>query len=234
MRWAHSLGRPGVERLKQRLADAGWHPLVRRVLDALPTVDAYPLESARWMAHMVRDDCVAFAGDAAHPTAGAFGTGCAFAFGDAWALYRALHRAHASRPPTMASPNFNDAAVLDPGAISAPPSPSPQSQPSSDDDGRGGATPALSSSQQQQKHGYNLPYALHLYNETRRQFLRRAEQQLAYDKKDVQYCAEAIGDYAEYVRRYRETFTINWWLLEHDVDAKFQEVEARERHNYQP
>ncbi|KAJ9138230.1 Salicylate hydroxylase [Pleurostoma richardsiae] len=209
MRWAHSLGRPGVERLKEKLAD--WHPLILQVLDVLPSVDAYPLESAPWMEHLIRDECIAFVGDAAHPTAGAFGTGCAFAFSDVWALYRSLHRTHASRPPSMASPNASS---------STPPS-------SRDASPKRSATPGTAPV------AYSIPYALHLYDETRRHFLQRAEKQVSLDKLDIEYCAKAIDDYDEYVRRYRETFTINWWLLEHDVDARWQEVEAEERHRYQ-
>lgn len=159
------------------------------------------------MENLIRDNCIAFAGDSAHPTAGAFGTGSAFAFSDAWALYRSLYRTHASRPATIASP-INAATSIRP--CSAGTSTCPEIRPVA----------------------YNVPYALHLYNETRRHFLKRVENQISLDKLDIEYCAQAIDDYDEYVRRYRETFTINWWLLEHDVDAQFQEVEAQERHNY--
>jgi salicylate hydroxylase len=188
-----------------------WHPLVLQVLDVLPSIDAYPLEGAPWMEHLVRDDCIAFIGDAAHPTAGAYGTGCAFAFSDVWALYRSLHRTHVSRPPTDASPN------------AAQPTPPPSRT----------ASPKLSDGPALRQVGYNVPYALRLYNETRRHFLQRVQKQLSLDKLDIKYCEEAINDYDEYVHRYRETFTMNWWLLEHDVDARFQEVEAEERYKYQ-
>lgn len=36
----------------------------------------------------------------------------------------------------------------------------------------------------------------------------------------------------EWIRRYRERFTANWWLLEHDVDEKWHEVEADERYSW--
>jgi salicylate hydroxylase len=77
--------------------------------------------------------------------------------------------------------------------------------------------------------GYDIPYALHLYDETRRYFLQRVQRQLSHDQLDLKYVAEA-GDETEALRRYRETFTINWWMLEHDVDARWQEVECQERH----
>jgi salicylate hydroxylase len=162
------------------------------------------------MKNMVRDDCIAFIGDAAHPTAGAYGMGSAFAFGDVLALYRSLHRAHASRPPTIATQSRYSGQ----SDRSTPPcTPRPA-----------GSAPSMDT--------YNIPYALHLYNETRRHFLQRVERQLGYDKLDVAYCMEVIDDYDEYVKRYRETFTVNFWLLEHDVDARWQEVEAEARYTY--
>jgi salicylate hydroxylase len=181
--------------------------LVLQVLDRLPDINAYPLQGAPWMENMIRDESIAFIGDAAHPTAGAYGMGCALAFCDVWALHRSLHRAHSSRLPTDASPS--SLAALKSTISSTASSP-------------------LNS---QQRH-YDIPYALHLYNETRRYFLQRVQKQLTYDREDIEYCTEAIGDYDEYVQRYRETFTINWWMLEHDVDARWQEVEAEERHQY--
>ena len=56
---------------------------------------------------------------------------------------------------------------------------------------------------------YSILYALHLYNETRKHFLHPLEKQISLDKRDIEYCAQAIDDYNEYVQRYRETFTIN-------------------------
>lgn len=52
------------------------------------------------------------------------------------------------------------------------------------------------------------------------------------DKLDTAYVAAAGSDEKEWIRRYRERFTINWWILEHDVDAKWQEIETMERHKY--
>jgi salicylate hydroxylase len=79
---------------------------------------------------------------------------------------------------------------------------------------------------------YDIPYALHLFNETRRYCLQRVERQIAYDRLDTQYIAAAGDDEQEWIRRYRERFTINWFILEDEVDAKWQEVEAEERHLY--
>ena len=134
------------------------------------------------MKDLIRDNAVAFIGDAAHrmfrpkakaeleeiltiflllATAGAYGAGCSFAFGDVRALYLSLWRTHA--------PN---ASAADASA-------------------------------------YDIPYALHLYNETRRYFLQRVEQQTKMDKVDIAYVAAAL-DEQEWIRRYRERFTINW------------------------
>ncbi|CAK7223394.1 hypothetical protein SCUCBS95973_005163 [Sporothrix curviconia] len=185
LRWQHTMGKAGIERLLEHFKD--WDPLINEVIRALPSVDAYPLNAAPWMRDLIRDDAVAFVGDAAHPTAGAYGAGCSFAFGDVRALYLSLWRAH--------------------------------NMPSSTSDT-----------------AYDVPYALHLYNETRRHFLHRVERQIQMDKVDQAYVAAAGDDGpendAEWIRRYRERFTINWWLLEHDVDARWQEVEAMERHMY--
>ncbi|KAK4937279.1 hypothetical protein LTR10_022036 [Elasticomyces elasticus] len=182
LEWQHSMGREGIDRLLEHFKD--WDPIINEVIRALPNVDAYPLQSSPWMRDLVRDDAVAFVGDAAHPTAGAYGAGCSFAFSDVRALYLSLWRTHQS------------------------------SSTSSE------ATTAL----------YDVPYALRLYDETRRHFLARVEEQIKLDKLDTGYVAAAGSDEKEWIRRYRERFTINWWILEHDVDAKWQEVEAMERH----
>ncbi|KAH8879474.1 FAD/NAD(P)-binding domain-containing protein, partial [Thozetella sp. PMI_491] len=193
LRWEHELGGSGVGRLKKKLA--GWHPVVQQVVEALPGIEAYPLQAAKWMENLTRDDCIAFVGDAAHPTAGGWGTGSAFCFADVWALYRSLHRTHTSRLPTIAS-------NLSPGARIPPP-------------GRATGDGAVE---------YNVPYALNLFNETRRHFLQRVERQFEYDRADTAYIIEAIDEDDEFVRRYQERYTVNWWILEHDVDARWQEV----------
>jgi len=76
---------------------------------------------------------------------------------------------------------------------------------------------------------YNIPYALHLYNQTRMPFLKCVESQLENDRLDSAYVAAACNE-EEWIRRWKKKFTINWWILEHDVDAKWQEVEAQERY----
>lgn len=75
---------------------------------------------------------------------------------------------------------------------------------------------------------YDVAYALHLYNESRVHFLRRVEKQIQLDKLDNAYIAAADG-HDEWVRRYKERFTINWWLLEHDAEAEWQKVESEQR-----
>lgn len=183
LRWEHALGQQGINRLKNKLV--GWHPLIHKVLDAMPGIDAYPLQGTKWMEHLIRDDAVAFVGDAAHPTAGGWGTGSAFCFADVWTLYRSLNRTYMN-PSTL----------------------------------------------QTDEVPYNIPYALHLFNESRRHFLHRVEQQFDYDKLDTQYVSEAIEDDTEFGRRYRERYTPISWILEHDPEARWQQVEAAERHKY--
>ncbi|KAI1626798.1 salicylate hydroxylase [Exophiala viscosa] len=182
LEWRHSMGKAGIDRLLEHFKD--WDPIINEVVKALPNVEAYPLQSSPWMRDLIRDDAVAFVGDAAHPTAGAYGAGCSFAFSDVRALCLSLWRTHQS------SSTISEAST-------AP---------------------------------YDVPYALRLYNETRRHFLARVEEQIKLDKLDTAYVAAAGSDEKEWIRRYRERFTINWWILEHDVDAKWQEVEAMERH----
>jgi hypothetical protein len=43
-----------------------WDPIINEVLSTFPDMDAYPLEAAPWMKDLVKDDAVAFVGDAAH------------------------------------------------------------------------------------------------------------------------------------------------------------------------
>lgn len=88
LRWEHPIGRAGVERLRQLYAD--WDPIISRVLDVVDDLDAYPLDSGPWLKQLSQGGRVVFVGDAAHPTAGAYGAGAAMGFGDCWALYRAL------------------------------------------------------------------------------------------------------------------------------------------------
>lgn len=64
LRWAHSLGQAGIDRLKRHFK--AWDPLVRTVVDALPGIDGYRLETAPWMTDMTLDGIIAFVGDAAH------------------------------------------------------------------------------------------------------------------------------------------------------------------------
>jgi len=180
LRWAHDVGQTGVERLRKRFT--GWDSVLDQVLQLLPDISAYPLQVAPWMGSLICEDALAFVGDAAHPTGGAYGSGCSFAFADVRALYLSLQRTYNSKP------NVDSFKPL-----------------------------------------YNVSYALHLYNETRMPFLKRVESQLGNDKLDAAYVAAAC-DEEEWIRRWKKKFTINWWILEHDVDAKWQEVEAQERH----
>ncbi|RDW59217.1 hypothetical protein BP5796_12141 [Coleophoma crateriformis] len=183
LRWAHDLGRPG-QKLTSFAPLKDWDPILDQVLQLLPGISAYPLQVTAWMANPTRDNALAFVGDAAHPTGGAYGSGCSFAFADVQALYLSLQRTY----------GYN-----------------------ADDD--------------YSKPLYNVPYALHLYKETRMPFLKRVESQLGNDKLDAAYVATASNE-KEWIRRWKKKFTINWWILEHDVDAKWQEVEAEERHTW--
>ena len=168
--WARSIGADGMKRIRQHFVD--WDPVVRDVLAAVPDLDAYPLESAAWLDNLTRDDRVAFVGDAAHPTAGAFGAGTTVGFGDCWALMRAL-----SHTPTISS------------------------------------DPALTT--------YDLPRALHLYNESRRHFLARFQAALVREGENVAYISAAGDEGPGWQGRYRERFAPVWWLTEHDVEEEF-------------
>jgi salicylate hydroxylase len=88
LRWEHPIGTAGMERLRKSYAD--WDPVISHVLAVVDDLDAYPLDSGAWLQQLSQENRVAFVGDAAHPTAGAYGTGAALGFGDCWALYRAL------------------------------------------------------------------------------------------------------------------------------------------------
>ncbi|CZR68493.1 uncharacterized protein PAC_18392 [Phialocephala subalpina] len=94
--WAKNTGSEGLSRLRERFAS--WDPIIGQVLDTMQDVDAYPLDSAPWMKQLVRHDRIAFIGDAAHPTAGAYGAGATMGFGDAWALFRSLQESNT--PPS--------------------------------------------------------------------------------------------------------------------------------------
>ncbi|KAK7415355.1 hypothetical protein QQZ08_012365 [Neonectria magnoliae] len=100
--WERSIGREGLDELRQHYA--AWDPIVVEVLAVLEDIQAYPLDSGPWLEHLSREGCVAFAGDAAHPTAGAYGAGAAMGFGDGWALTRALE---ASRLTPQGSGQYN-------------------------------------------------------------------------------------------------------------------------------
>ncbi|KAK3319396.1 salicylate hydroxylase [Apodospora peruviana] len=86
--WERSIGPKGVQRLRDFYKD--WDPIISRVLERVEDMQAYPLDSGPWLKQLVLHDRIAFVGDAAHPTAGAYGAGAAMGHGDAWALYRAL------------------------------------------------------------------------------------------------------------------------------------------------
>ncbi|WOO80725.1 FAD-dependent monooxygenase sorC [Vanrija pseudolonga] len=75
---------------KLRTHFAKWDPVVPAVLDLLPDIQALPLESGPWLESLTQDGRVVFVGDAAHPTAGAYGAGAGMGYADAWGLYCAL------------------------------------------------------------------------------------------------------------------------------------------------
>ncbi|RDL35179.1 Uncharacterized protein BP5553_07110 [Venustampulla echinocandica] len=92
LQWAHSTGKEGLERLRKHFAT--WDPIIDEVLQTMTDIDAYPLDSAPWMKQLVRHDRIAFVGDAAHPTAGAYGAGATMGQGDCWALFRSLQESY--------------------------------------------------------------------------------------------------------------------------------------------
>jgi salicylate hydroxylase len=97
--WARSIGGSGMDRIRSHFAS--WDPVVTSVLAVVPDFAAYPLESAAWLEKLTRDDRIAFVGDAAHPTAGAFGAGTTVGFGDCWALMRALEHSSTTSNSTL-------------------------------------------------------------------------------------------------------------------------------------
>lgn len=112
--WEKSIGAGGLDRL--RTLYSGWDPVIRRVLDAIDNIQAYPLESGPWLHQLFREGRVAFIGDAAHPTAGAYGAGAAMGFCDGWALYRALQgtrrRIGTRARPVVATTGYDVPAAL--------------------------------------------------------------------------------------------------------------------------
>ncbi|TVY51378.1 6-hydroxynicotinate 3-monooxygenase [Lachnellula cervina] len=92
LHWAKNTGAEGLQRLQRHFAT--WDPMIGQVLQTMTDIDAYPLDSAPWLEQLVRHDRIAFIGDAAHPTAGAFGVGAALGQGDSWALYRSLQQSY--------------------------------------------------------------------------------------------------------------------------------------------
>ncbi|TVY93393.1 hypothetical protein LAWI1_G001126 [Lachnellula willkommii] len=92
LHWAKNTGVEGLQRLQEHFST--WDPIIGQVLRTMTDIDAYPLDSAPWLEQLVRHDRIAFIGDAAHPTAGAFGLGAALGQGDSWALYRSLQQSY--------------------------------------------------------------------------------------------------------------------------------------------
>lgn len=97
LRWETSIGTEALQQLRR--AFNGWDPVVARVLAIVDNIQAYPLDSGRWLTEITRNGNVAFVGDAAHPTAGAYGVGAAMGFGDGWALSRALEATRSRNGP---------------------------------------------------------------------------------------------------------------------------------------
>lgn len=114
LRWERSIGDAGLKRLRG-LYDS-WDPVIRRVLDAIDDIQAYPLESGPWLRELSKEGRIVFIGDAAHPTAGAYGAGAAMGFGDGWALYRALQgtrrRVGTQAKAAVATTGYDVAAAL--------------------------------------------------------------------------------------------------------------------------
>ncbi|KAB5529013.1 salicylate hydroxylase [Coniochaeta sp. 2T2.1] len=179
LQWEHKIGAKGLQRLRDIYKD--WDGVIARVLDVVDDLDAYPLDSGPWLKQLIQHDRVAFVGDAAHPTAGAYGAGAAMGHGDAWALYKAL----------QATSTHN----VEGGK-----------------DGGGGGV------------AYDVPRALRIFQEARLPFLTRVEQQMAVDKEDASYIAQASEDEAEWTRRFKERNVKNEWLTEHDVELEVQKA----------
>jgi salicylate hydroxylase len=110
LRWEHSIDTDKIQRLRDLYKD--WDPVIGKVLEVINDIQAYPLESGPWMPELHMDNRVAFIGDAAHPTAGAYGAGAAMGFCDAWALRRALQGTRSRTGDADRPGGYNVAAAL--------------------------------------------------------------------------------------------------------------------------
>ncbi|KAK6455120.1 salicylate hydroxylase [Scheffersomyces xylosifermentans] len=104
LKWNRGTGEWGRKRLKEFFDQ--WDSRINQVIQIVPEILAFPLESGPWLSNLVVDDQIAFIGDAAHPTSGVYGAGASFGFSDAWALYRSLQETssnHWVRAATVAN-----------------------------------------------------------------------------------------------------------------------------------
>ncbi|KAK6204648.1 salicylate hydroxylase [Scheffersomyces amazonensis] len=178
LKWNKSIGDEGKKYLIEAFKD--WDAVVPQVIEAVPDILAFPLESGNWLHNLVVKERLVFAGDAAHPTAGAYGSGAGFGFSDAWALYRSLQET---------SSNYWYE-----------------------------STPQASK--------YNLKLTTFLFNETRRHFLKRVEQQLTIDglqsKERIQPPTDT--DDSEWRSRYLIKRHGGEWIRSHNAEFEFQKI----------
>lgn len=93
LKWKETISETVFGRISDHFK--GWNAIVRELLKRVPNFKSYPLEHAPWLKTLIYKDRLAFAGDAAHPTSGAYGSGACFGFNDVWVLYQALlHSSH--------------------------------------------------------------------------------------------------------------------------------------------
>lgn len=88
LKWNGDIGDWGRKHLLDHFKD--FDPVIIQLLDVIPEVKSFPLERAPWLKNLVINNRIAYVGDAAHPTSGAYGAGAAMGFDDVWALYKAL------------------------------------------------------------------------------------------------------------------------------------------------
>ncbi|CEJ58350.1 hypothetical protein PMG11_07009 [Penicillium brasilianum] len=90
--WADSMNSSRLSKLREQLE--GCTPLINKILDQSRNMGIFPIARGGWLTSLIANDRICFVGDAAHPTGGAFGAGCSFAFEDAKTLTLALNHSY--------------------------------------------------------------------------------------------------------------------------------------------
>ncbi|OOQ84072.1 hypothetical protein PEBR_32112 [Penicillium brasilianum] len=90
--WADSINSTRLSKLRAQLERC--NSLIHKILDQSKNMGIFPIARGGWLTSLIANDRICFVGDAAHPTGGAFGAGCSFAFEDAKTLILALNHTY--------------------------------------------------------------------------------------------------------------------------------------------